>query len=334
MEQSTVVVQESVVDTSNGPVVATPPHVSLEPTDFKSEIAKIAAEQGLIINAEGDAVPKDTPPTPAPQASAQPVPPLAAEQPPVQVPEKFQAPDGTADLAKIEKSTLSAEAAIAKYREKETELRKLQNAVNQAPQAPQVTQPQVPQQAFSLPELAGITPQMVEEEIKANGAGVAVMKMVAIATQAAKQAALNETKSEVAQLRDTIESRQRVEQLQEIAKTDPWVYTEEGMNKLFEIRAAKPYLNAAPNPMDAAYREHLADQALKQRTQGTVNMPTPTAGTAKAPPTPVSAPPRSNSQDQLLQLANDPKRLNAYLDTLQPKAQEALWDKLFPNRKK
>ena len=177
-----------------------------------------------------------------------------------------------------------------------------------------------------MPDLASITPQQIEEEIKLNGPGVALQKLAYIA----QQSALIQARAEVAQVNARVEQGQRAEQLKDIGRNDPWVFTPEGMNRLFEIRAQKPWLNNAPNPMEAAYDDYLAQESKKQRLAPQFLTPTPKPPTAKAPPTPAGG----ARQVQVPRVdLNDAKSINAYLDKLTPEQQTAWFKKNLPGAK-
>jgi hypothetical protein len=107
--------------------------LSFRPEDFAKDIAALQAEKGITptaVEAPKTAtvepttiVPVSTPTTV--EATATPA--ITAQEstptPQVEVPEKFKAPDGSLDTSKLEKSTVNAEQALAKYLEKEKELK-------------------------------------------------------------------------------------------------------------------------------------------------------------------------------------------------------------------
>lgn len=237
-----------------------------------------AATTQPVTQAEHQAVaqPPVVPDQPTPEAAPQP------EATTVEVPEKFQTKDGKVDAAKVEKATLDAEAALKLYREKEAELRRKMNEVHALKQQAAAPVPPPQQQPQTLPQ--GITPEMVDESIKKNGAGWTLLRLAEIAKQEAEAVAA----ARVAAIEQRETQKENEAQLREVGKSDPWVFTPQGMDYLFQLRERFPELNASKNPMQAAYEKHLALEVLKQRQVGQVQTPTPTPNTAKAPPTPVN----------------------------------------------
>ena len=334
-EQTMVVTQPQAVETGyQEPVKEAVPEISTDPMDFQKEIQKIAEEQGVVIQPDGQVVPVQQQAEPEPRAEASPQ--LAedrtqaGEKPEVKVPDKFLTKDGKVDEEKVAKSTLHAEEAVKRYLEKEAELRRLTQKVNNlsktAPQDPQ------PQQPTNLG--AGLTADKINEALKnTNNPGQVLLELSQLTYQAAYQQALLDSRVELDQVRGQVESEQRSRELQAIAQRDPWVFSEEGIKKLFEIRQANPHINAAPEPWKAAYKEHLANEVLSQKLGLQVQMPNPTATAApKAPPAPAGAANRVTPQPKinLEEIASDPKRLSAHLDTLSLEQQALFWKKAIP----
>lgn len=305
------------------------PDVSLNPRDFQREIQKIAEEKGMEIK-DGQAVTKPAP-VPIQEAPTQSV----ADRPQTDgqpIPDKFKMPDGQLDTAKLEKSAVNAEQTLAKYLEKEAELRRKMNEVNnlqkQVQQAPPPTNPQYqqyPQPYPQQPGLAGLTADQVNAAIaKSNNVGQVMLEMAQIAAQTAYNQALADSRVEVDAVKAQVDSQRRTDELREIAKRDPWVFSPEGFKALAEIRDSKPWLNHAPEPWKEAYKDYLAEKALKPDSQ--VPMPNPTNQTVKAPPTPVSAANRVQSQSlNVSQLSQSRDGLNKFLDSLPPEQQLAFW---------
>lgn len=299
----------------NLPVASTPPDISLNPADFQKELAKIADEKGLKL-VDGNAVPKAEP-----VAVAQPTPTQvpAAAQP--EVPEKFKTPEGQVDVQKVEKSILHADDALKLYREKETELRKqMQTVHNLQTQVPA----QSPQQ-FLNPQ--AITPEAINQALEqTKNPGQVLLQLQQMTYQAAYNQALADARVQVDQVNARLESDARGRELQAIANIDPWVFSNEGMNKLTEIRQQYPWINQSPEPWKEAYDKHLALQA-KAKLTGSVQMPNPTAQTVMAPATPVGAVPQAQKTQTINidKLAQNPAKLNAYLNSLSPAQQDAFW---------
>lgn len=251
-----------------------------KPQDFAKDMAILAGQSPAAPVA---------PPTPAPAQPAQPpaaaTPAAQAETQPPAVPEKFQNPDGTVNQERLEKSTVNVEAALEKYRQKEIELRRTQNNVNRlqqglpvppAPVQPQVpTQPQQPAQGQRLADLLN-----AELAANPNNPGMVLEKLAYAMREEARNAALGQ----VADLQQEVELQKRDREVEAIGKHDSWVLTDQGFDTLTRIRAEKPWVNQHPNPWTQAYREHLADQAMKQRLGSVVPMPTPKGATAPVAP--------------------------------------------------
>lgn len=269
------------------PALPTVPVFTGIPGNLQNDLAALAAEQN--------------PTVVAPQAEVQTQPvttdPAMA---PVTAPEKFKAPDGSLDMSKVEKSTVDAEAALAKYAAKEKELRQKMNEVNNlsrqtipanvAPVAPVVNA--VPLTAFEIQvandlinEAAAYGYQMPQGQAIAQ----ARVQVKMAEARFASEASLTET------LRVKLEDQDRRSELEAIAKHDQSVLTPEGFEALAKIRESKPWLAQSPKPWTEAYDYYLADQLKKSRQTGMV-LPTPTGVTAKAPPTPVTPAPRVTVQ--------------------------------------
>lgn len=268
----------------------------------------------------------------APQADAQPQveaqgQPTPAESQPaeqVEVPQKFQTPDGKLDAEKLAKATLSADAAIKLYNEKEAEMRRKMNEVHKLGQQAQAPAPVQQTPANNLPQ--GITPEQVEESIKKNGAGWTLLKLAEIA----KQEAAAEANARVAAIEQRDQQKAAEAELREIGKADPWVFTPHGMDYLYQLREQYPELNASKSPMQAAYDKHLAIEVKKSRQAGQVQTPTPAPMTAKAPPTPVNGA-RPVSAPSAVNIKDD-NAVNAHAKTLPLKEQLAFMENVLAQR--
>lgn len=223
-----------------------------------------------------------------PQEPAQPVQPQATATPQVtaEVPEKFKKPDGTLDVAKVEQSTLSAEQVLEKYKQREADLKRKINEVNRLekslpPVISQAPAPQTPAQPQQPQTLA----QMINADLAAGmTAGDVLAKWADAVRASAKEDVKREILGDVQAVKDRQEMDEKQRQLRVIGQSDPWVLTEQGMDTLFAIREKKPWLNAAPEPMEAAYRDYLATQAMSQRQGSQVQMPNPKGATAPVMP--------------------------------------------------
>lgn len=287
------------------------------------DLANVARELGVTLDASGNVAESQPAAQPAavtpPQEPARPQ--AAPEQPQVtsdkpaetvEVPQKFQNPDGTPNVDKIDKSTMSLTERIAKFKALEREHSQLQNKANNPPAAPQ---PVVPQ---TNAQLSPLEYQMAQDLLnEAAAQGVALDQRLAIA-QARVMARGLEAKhaaerSITEDLRREVNEQRMTAELSDLLEADPSLATPEAANRVIAIKAEQGF---------KTYREavvhYFGEQALAQRT-GQVRTPTPTGQTAKAPPTPVSPVTRVHKTVDL----NNPK-------TLSDADLEAQARKLFP----
>jgi len=299
------------------------PEFSGASRDIMADLALIQKEQ------DGEAVAVQEVPAEVPQIEAQPEQPEVKATAPATVPAKFKAEDGSLDTAKLEKSTVDAESALAKYAAKEKELRQKMNEVNRlstqniqpnvAPVVP--TANAVPLTAFEIQvandlinEAAAYGYQMPQGQAIAQAR---VQVKMAEARHNA-EASLTET------LRVKLEDQDRRSELSAIAQYDQSVLSPEGFEALSRIRESKPWINQSPTPWTEAYGYYLAEQTRKSRQQGTV-LPTPTGLTAKAPPTPVSPAPRAVVQSKGPNLESESDILAHVKGLNDPKKEAAFW---------
>lgn len=292
------------------------------PGDFAKDIASIAAEMGVQSPlAPQEPVAEEQPEV---EATAQPEPekgqPQAAEQPKPEVPKKFQTADGQLDESKLEKSTKDAETALEKYKAMEAELKRKQNEVRklQSGVGQEQPKPQAEPESFEA---------LIEQDVQKQGLGKTLAKLF----EAAKDAAYQQARQDVEGVAQEIHWNKMERELEAIGKSDPWVFSEEGMNTLGGILNERPYLQQSPRKWTEAYEIHLGRKALQEMNGSQVKTPTPTAKTAKAPASPVSAASRSAAPKVNI---NDPKELEAYLNKMSPSDQEKFWDRMLPGRRK
>lgn len=239
--------------------------------------------------------------------------PQADETP--EVPAKFQTKDGKLDEGKLEKATLSAEQQLAKYLELEKQLSRKAQEIGKAKKGETVyTAPQ----AQADPSADPFEVQ-IESDVQKYGAGKTLAKLF----HAAKDAAKAEMMAEVQEIKQYTELAKRERELREIAKNDPWVFSQQGMETLNKYRETHPWLNDSPTPWTAAYKAYLGDQAFQQRTERQVTTPTPK--NVKVPPAPITAAARSSAG------TIDQARLVESLKKLTPEQEDAYWQKMgFP----
>jgi len=293
--------------------------------DNAKDLAAIAKEQGLdvnvaditgdgkIVTAEQAQAPAQ--PAPKPQAAEQPsqpaqtVPnpvqqaePQAQEPQPTEVPAKFKNPDGTVDEAKLGKSLSNVEDMIARCKAKEKEAQQLQNRVNnpqafvQAPQQPQpFPQPMQAQQAQAAqyqqaPMLTPLEIQMAQDLIQESaqfGQPIPQAQAIALArVQARALAARYQADNDANQdLRRRVEDAERTRELQSLINSDPELMTEGMVDKLWQIRQDKPWLNQSAEPWKEAYIYYRgSNQHQSQGHAQQVQSPNPMRPTAPAAP--------------------------------------------------
>ncbi len=345
MSENTMVLSQPTETQMSDPVKTSTTEINADPMAFQQEIAKIAAEQGMKIE-NGQVVPVSEPsaqvqtpvqePTQTPQAVAQPLQTLQEAAPqPVQVPQKFQTSDGRPDVTKIEKSTVHAEAAYRKYAEIEAQLRQKQNEVNRLRTQPEQqqtapfygqSQPQAVQPQFIQPmSFNPLDPNAINNALAQSQNPGEVLRQINLMTfQAAKEQAKAELFPEIQALRAQHEAKSRSDELQRIAEKDPWVFSDDGIKTLGDIRQNKPWLNQAPEPWLEAYRSYKAEQAVSPSQQ--VFTPTPTAQTPRAPAPAVQAQARTNPMmPPLAAISQSRDATNQFLDQMSPQQQEAFW---------
>ncbi len=309
---------ESVGTTVEMPVAnAVVPEFSGKPNDLMADLNLLAKEQGI-----ETAPPKAEVTQPETTATA----PVIAPE----VPEKFKAPDGSLDAAKLEKSTVDADAAIAKYLAKEKELRQKMNEVNTlskqtilptvAPVAPAPNQ--VPLSQFEIDVANDLINQAAAYGYQMpQGQAIAQARVQVRLAQANADYETKLTES----LRIKLEDQDRRSELEAIAKYDASVLSPEGFEALAKIRDSKPWINQSPKPWTEAYDYLLAERTKAARQQGTV-LPTPTGLTAKAPPTPVGPAPRAVVQPTGPNLeAMHPDQITAHVKNMTAEQEAAFW---------
>ena len=246
-----------------------------------------------------------------------------ATAPETVVPDKFKAADGSLDASKVEKSTVDAEAALAKYTALEKVLRQKMNDANRL--SKQTITPDVaPSPAVANQGQLTAFETQVANDIFSQG-GFTEQQAISLARVQVKmtEARYNAEASLTETLRAKLEDQERRSELEVIAKYDQSVLTPEGFEALSKIRESKPWINQSPKPWTEAYDYYLADQTKKQRQTGTV-LPTPTGLTAKAPPTPVGPAPRAVVQTNALDMTSQAS-IDAHVKGLSHEAEAAFW---------
>lgn len=255
------------------------------------DLANIAREMGVTIDKTTGNVAEVTqaqpaavtrPPEPAqPQAA-----PVVTEAPAVEVPAKFQNPDGTVNEEKLVKSTKSIEDMIVYYKGKEREAQQAQNRVNNPPAAPVVqAQPLAPNAPLSA--LERDMAQAIFDDARALGEPISEATAIRQArgqiriADVQHKAAVDAARNESADIRRELGESKMAVELQGLIEKDNSLLTPQVADRLIQIKAEKNL----PNYREA-YIHHLGEVEFQKRT-GQVQTPTPTGPAAKAPPTPV-----------------------------------------------
>ena len=268
------------------------PNLSFQAENFAEDIAKLAASQGVTLETPQADIPL-TPPNEPVQPQEEPkveVQPEATatktdEATKVEVPEKFKAPDGSVDTEKLNKSIVNVDEALAKYLEKERELKRKMNEVRQKENS-YLTPPVTPEPTPTIPVNANFAKQL-EEDIAKEGAGVVLAKLFTAAQESVEE----RVKSEIEVLKQVNATNTTKQQIEAIGKTDPWVYSPEGMATLTQILDEQPYLWNAPDPYKAAYFQYNGSKSVASQTKPQVLTPTPPARpTAPVPSGQAAAP--------------------------------------------
>lgn len=265
--------------------------------DTMADLAAVAKEMGIPVDSNGNVVeaPAQSAPVPAAQPQAKPVEPApaapqTAEQPatPVEVPAKFQNPDGTPNEAKLEKSTRSIEQMVEYYKAKEREAQQLQNRVNNPPAQPQPQQPVVPQYVQPQPLEFQVAQDILNETAALQAQGYQPAQAQALANARVQvrlaEAKYNAELNATADIKREMQEAKMEQELGRLIGADNSLVSTEVADRLIAIKQEYGF-----KTFDKAYAVYLGEQEIKRRTGHSqqVQTPIPKGATAKAPPTPV-----------------------------------------------
>jgi hypothetical protein len=252
--------------------------LSFKNEDFAEDMARLQTAVAMTA-----VKPVETPAIPA--TAEAPKPDTVTEQKPAnsEVPEKFKTPDGKLDEGKVEKSLINVEQALKTYQEKQKELNRLitetkakENAYLKATPLSSVPVTTPPADTSNLS-----FEQQIEADLQKEGTGKVLSKLF----NAAREAALDQFRGEITPLQETIRESQTSRQVEAIGKTDPWVYTPEGIDTLTKILNDKPYMQSSDNPYRDAYIYYQGAKLTASRVDSQVLTPTPTAKASAPVPT-------------------------------------------------
>ena len=289
-------------------------NLSFKNEDFAEDMAKLQTAVATPTVTPEAAIPATT--------TAQDTTPVTEQKPATsEVPEKFKTPDGKVDESKVEKSLVNVEEAIAKYTAKQKELNRLINETKAKENAylrsdvatTQNTAPTTPapvDQSFE---------QMIEADLQKEGTGKTLSKLF----NAAREAALEQFRTEISPLQASIHENQMRGQVEAIGKTDPWVYTPEGIDTLTKILNDKPFLANSDNPYRDAYLFYQGARLTASRVDSQVSTPTPTAKASAPAPTASAA---NHTSAPVVRL-DSTESIEKFLHKLTPKEQSEFFVK-------
>ena len=287
-------------------------NLSFKNEDFAEDMAKLLAQQT-------EPAPAAVVPVPPPTTPAQPNQAAVTPEAQTPVPEKFRTPDGQLDKVKLEKSTLSAEEALAKYLAKEKELKRKINEVKAQENAYLN-----PPAAISAPAVIPVNvpfAEQLEADIAKDGAGVVLSKLFTAAQEAAEARIKGQFDIMKAANRDITT---RI-QLEEMGKQDPWIRTNEAVDTLSRILGEQPYLWKADDPYKAAYIVYQGMQHIASRPNSQVLTPIPSARPTAPTPSGQAANRVGTSSNIML---NDREAIDKHLKTLTVEQQSEFFVKL------
>lgn len=283
--------------------------LSLTNDSFAEDMAKLEA-QAKAANTATETPTPTTPEQPVEQA------PVTQEATKVDVPDKFKTPEGNIDVAKVEKSLMSAEETLAKYLEKEKELKRKMNDTRKA----EITAPNMDGIQVS-PEFAA----SFEKDVQTMGLGAAVIRLQTATLKAAEEAAYTRAMKDIEGIKEVAANQTTKQQIAEIAKSDPWVYSENGLNTLTAILNNQPYLWQANDPYKAAYLFHKGSVASQTNPQ--VLTPNPLVRPSAPVPTGHAAVTSNNPTVKL----DSREAIDTHLKKLTPAQQSEFFKKMgFP----
>lgn len=289
-------------------------NLTLTNDTFAEDMAKLEAEA----KAKAEPVTTEPPTMPEQPVEQAPVTPEATK---TEVPEKFKTPDGKIDEAKLEKSLVNAEETLAKYLTLEKQLKQKINEVKAKDNAylnPPANVAEVKQ------PVNGNFAKQIEEDIAREGVGPVLTKLFT----AAQEAAYEKARTEIDGLKNISAEATTKQQIETIAKKDPWVYTQEGLNTLTNILDNQPYLWQANDPYKAAYLIHKG-MSVASQPSSQVLTPNPTARPSAPVPTGQAANPVNTAPSVRL---DSKDAIESHLKKLTPAQQSEFFKKMgFPS---
>lgn len=247
--------------------------LSFNPNDFAADMEKLAKSQQMTIEPPTPAVSMTPPPMPVQpiQETVEATVTKVDEATKVEVPEKFKTADGTVDTEKLSKSITNVDEALATYLAKEKELKRKMNEVK-AQENAYINPPVTPSPTPIIPVNTNFAKQL-EEDIAKDGAGVVLAKLFTAAQESVEE----RVQKEISLLKTVNADNTTKQQIEAIGKSDPWVYTPEGMATLTRVLEEQPYLWQANDPYKAAYIQYRGQNNVASKSNPQVLTPTPSA---------------------------------------------------------
>ena len=259
--------------------VIVPAEMSFDPLDFAKDMERLTvANAPKVETPVVEAV--ITPPTqPEQPLQASVTPPVEATKVETVVPDKFKNQDGSVNVDNLNKSTLNVEEAIANYLAKEKELKRKMNEVK-AQENAYINPPANIAPVNSIPVNSNFAAQL-EADIAKDGAGIVLAKLFTAAQESVEE----RVAKEISLLKNVNAENTTKSQIQSIGKSDPWVYTPEGIDTLNRVLSEQPYLMSAEDPYKAAYMFYNGQKSVASKSNSQVLTPTPQARASAPVPT-------------------------------------------------
>jgi hypothetical protein len=291
-------------------------NLSFRDGDFAADMEKLAASQTMTVEVPTEPIQLGQTPTMPAQPETAAV--TETEKAKTEVPEKFKTADGEVDTEKLNKSITNVDEALAKYLEKEKELKRKMNEVRSQENA-YITPPVTPTPTPTIPVNTDFAKRL-EEDIAKDGAGVVLAKLFTAAQESVEE----RVQSRIQAIESHNSANTTKAQVEAIGKADPWVYSPEGMSTLTNILDTQPYLWQAPDPYKAAYLQYKGQQSASvSKSSSQVLTTTPPA----RPMAPVPSGQAANQTPAQTIALNSKEAIDTHLKGLTTAQQEAFFKK-------
>ena len=295
-------------------------NLSFNLNDFAADMEKLAKSQQMTVEPPVPAVSMTPPPTPVQPIQETVTAPVTetVEATKVEVPEKFKTADGNVDTEKLNKSITNVDEALASYLAKEKELKRKMNEVK-AQENAYINPPATPAPANVIPINTTFAKQL-EDDIAKEGAGVVLAKLFTAAQESVEE----RVQKEISLLKTVNADNTTKQQIEAIGKSDPWVYTPEGMATLTRVLEEQPYLWQANDPYKAAYIQYTGQKNVASKSNSQVLTPTPQA----RPTAPVPSGQAANQTSAPVIKLDTKQDIDNHLKKLSPAQQSEFFKKM------